>query len=173
MFFLGAAMANSSSAFWFGSEFDNFLRAPIFENADGMALSVLSALARLDIDPWRESAELARLPGKLAIRRLAFLIAKLPSGQKPDQDPDVIAARVLVHLPRLGRSPVPPHAGAPGVINAVSFRGAAYALAILVLFLLGAQFILTSGPQPTRHESVHALPSGVGQANERVVPVAN
>ena len=48
-----------------------------------------------------------------------------------------------------------------------------YAVVILLLFLLGAQFILTGGPQPARHESVHALTSGAGQAKERIVPVAN
>ena len=99
-------MANSASPFRFGSEFDKFLHSPIFEGADGMQLSVLSALARLDVDPWHESAELARLPGKLAIQRLASLLSKLPKGQTPDQEPDAIAARVLVHLPRLGHSPV-------------------------------------------------------------------
>lgn len=138
-----------------------------------MPLSVLSALARLDVDPWRESAELARLPGNLAVQRLASLIAKLPSDQTPDQGPDVIAARVLVHLPHLGRSPVPPHASTPGVTNAVSFRGAGYALAILVLFLLGAQLILTGDSQPARHESVHALTSGVGQAKQLMLPETN
>ena len=34
-----------------------------------MLLSVLSALARLDIDPWQEAAQLAGLPGETATRR--------------------------------------------------------------------------------------------------------
>jgi hypothetical protein len=33
-----------------GSEFDSFLYAPIGEDGNGMPLSVLSALARLDVD---------------------------------------------------------------------------------------------------------------------------
>jgi hypothetical protein len=40
-----------------GPEFENFLFAPIGEDSNGMVLSVLSALARLDIDPWQEAAK--------------------------------------------------------------------------------------------------------------------
>ena len=52
------------------SEFDRFLFAPIGEEKNGMLLSVLSALARLDLDPWREAAELARMPKHTAKQRL-------------------------------------------------------------------------------------------------------
>jgi len=34
------------------SEFDDFLFAPIGDEKNGMLLSVISALARLDLDPW-------------------------------------------------------------------------------------------------------------------------
>ena len=52
-----------------------------------MLLSVLSALARLDIDPWQEAANLARLPRETATERLATLIAKLPG--EPSAHPDL------------------------------------------------------------------------------------
>jgi hypothetical protein len=42
-----------------GSDFDAFLFAPVGEERNGMLLSVLSALARLDVDPWQEAARLA------------------------------------------------------------------------------------------------------------------
>jgi hypothetical protein len=48
-------MTYSGSASRLGSEFDDFLFAPIGEDRNGMLLSVLSALARLDIDPWQEA----------------------------------------------------------------------------------------------------------------------
>ena len=44
------------------SEFDNFLLAPIGDDNNGMQLSVLSALARLNVDPWEQAATLALLP---------------------------------------------------------------------------------------------------------------
>ena len=64
-----------------GSEFDNFLFAPIAEEGNGMMLSVISALARLNLDPWQEANNLAGLPGETATKRLAsLLIAALPEG---------------------------------------------------------------------------------------------
>jgi len=52
-------------------EFDDFLFASIGEDRNGMLLSVLSAMARLDVDPWQEAAKLAGLPGQAATQRLA------------------------------------------------------------------------------------------------------
>ena len=54
-------------------EFDDFLFSSIGEDSNGMLLSVVSALARLDVDPWQEAANLAQLPGTTAARRLASL----------------------------------------------------------------------------------------------------
>jgi hypothetical protein len=49
-------MTRSSSAFRLGSEFDDFLFAPIGgQDRDGLMVSVLSALARVNFDPWQES----------------------------------------------------------------------------------------------------------------------
>jgi hypothetical protein len=83
-----------------GSEFDGFLFAPIGEDSNGMKVSVVSALARLDIDPWEEAARLARLPGKAPIERLAALIAALPDGQPAHPDPRVVATRLAALLPK-------------------------------------------------------------------------
>jgi hypothetical protein len=41
------------------SQFNDFLFAPIGNERNGMLLTVLSALARLDVDPWREAASMA------------------------------------------------------------------------------------------------------------------
>jgi hypothetical protein len=73
-------MTRSTSISPLGHEFNEFLFAPIGEEKNGMLLSVLSALARLDVDPWREAAELAQLPRQTATQRLASLIAALPDG---------------------------------------------------------------------------------------------
>lgn len=59
-------MIRSTSVSVLGSEFDDFLFAPIGEDKNDMPLSMLSALARLDIDPWQEAAELSRLPEETA-----------------------------------------------------------------------------------------------------------
>jgi hypothetical protein len=62
-----------------------------------MPLSVLSALARLDVDPWSEAAVLAELPGDAARQRLATLIAELPA--VANEDPVATAARLVELLP--------------------------------------------------------------------------
>lgn len=82
-----------------GSEFDNFLFAPIAEDRNGMPLSVLSALARLDVDPWEEAARLTRLPGETAAQRLASLIATLSDEPSARLNPGTIAIRLVALLP--------------------------------------------------------------------------
>ena len=113
-------MTRSVSISYLGSEFDDFLFAPIGEERNGMLLSVLSALARLDVDPWQEAAKLARLPGETAIQRLASLIAGLPDGPSMHLDPGTIAARLIALLPRRASSNIPSHEtllGAGAVAN--------------------------------------------------------
>jgi hypothetical protein len=70
-------MVHSQSACLLGPEFDDFLFAPLGEEKNGMLLRVVSALARLDLDPWQETTSLARLPKETATERLAALIAAL------------------------------------------------------------------------------------------------
>jgi hypothetical protein len=101
-------MMHAASVFLRGSKFDTFLFAPIGEDRNGMQLSVLSALARRDIDPWQEAAELARLPGKTATERLALLIAPLPDGPSSQLDPGTVAGRLIEHLPGRASSNVSP-----------------------------------------------------------------
>jgi hypothetical protein len=60
-----------SSVAQFRSEFDDFLYAPVDEGNGGTFLSVLSALARLDVDPWQEAASLAQMSRENATQRLA------------------------------------------------------------------------------------------------------
>jgi hypothetical protein len=59
-----------------------------------MLLSVLSTLARMDIDPWQKAAKLIRLPRKTATQRLASLIAALTDGTSSHPNPGTTAARL-------------------------------------------------------------------------------
>jgi hypothetical protein len=81
------------------SDYDAFLFASIGEEGNGMPLSVLSALARQDVDPWQEAAQLARLPGLQATRRLSLRIEALPGRSSEIVDPATLAARLLTLLP--------------------------------------------------------------------------
>ena len=53
-----------------GSDYDAFLLAEVGEDRTGAAVTVLSALARLDLEPWTEARELARLAREDAQARL-------------------------------------------------------------------------------------------------------
>ncbi len=90
-----------------GREFDDFLFASIGDDRNGSLLSVISALARLDVDPWKEAVSLARMPRELAMDRLTSLIASLPKGPATGLSPEEIAARLIALLPQTAGFKVP------------------------------------------------------------------
>jgi len=81
-------------------ELEAFLFAAIGEEHNGMALSVLSGLSRLDIDPWEEAVRLSQLPKPGAIESLGRCIARLPRGAWQVADIAGIAGRLVEMLPR-------------------------------------------------------------------------
>jgi hypothetical protein len=62
------------------SGFEPFLFAPIWEEKNGSLLSVLSAFARLGVDPWGEAARLAAMPRDKAAAALATMLTRLAPG---------------------------------------------------------------------------------------------
>lgn len=85
------------------SEFNEFLWASTGIDENGAPLSVLSALARLDLDPWQEAAHLTALPREAAVAALATVIARLRRSDTASLD-DATTADRLVALLR-GRTP--------------------------------------------------------------------
>jgi hypothetical protein len=81
------------------SELDDFLFASIGDEESGMTLSVVSALARLGFDPWREAARLAALPKPQAIATLAGLFDRLPRPGDRQHDEIGQATRLIDLLP--------------------------------------------------------------------------
>jgi DNA-binding transcriptional LysR family regulator len=79
------------------SAYDDFLYAPVGESTNGALLTVLSVLARQNVDPWEEAADLSRLPRDTAARRLTAMITASP-GQSSNQA--VVADRLIALLPR-------------------------------------------------------------------------
>lgn len=96
-------MTPATSVSFFRSEFDDFLYAAIDADRNESPLSVLSALARLNLDPWQEAAELSELPKGIAAARLERLIARLPEGQEDEADLGAIADRLIALLPSIPR----------------------------------------------------------------------
>jgi len=149
-------MIRSTSVSVLGSEFDDFLFAPIGEDKNDMPLSMLSALARLDIDPWQEAAELSRLPEETATQRLAPLIAALSDGPSANLDPGTIAARLIALLPRRARSNIPSRETVvSAATNPRAVISAIFINVIFTIFMLAAQWIVASRQPPAQVDSAH------------------
>jgi len=86
------------------SKFNDFLFARIGEEKDGTDLTVLSALARLDLDPWTEADRLSSLTKNAATSALAAAIQSLPEGHWTETDMQSIAAGLVELLPKHGSS---------------------------------------------------------------------
>ncbi len=137
-------MTHAALAPLIGPEFDKFLYASIGEDRNGTMLSVLSALARLDVDPWQEAASLARMPGEAATDRLAALIAALPDEPTADIPAKTIAADLVALLPKTNsfkvRSPDRMIAAVGPQRTQVRIALGALAVVIFIVFALSANF---------------------------------
>jgi hypothetical protein len=80
------------------SQFDRFLFAPLYENGE-TSLSVLSALARQDIDAWQEAARLDQLSKEPAINSFASTIWKSDSERWSPSEANLVAASLIELLP--------------------------------------------------------------------------
>jgi hypothetical protein len=147
-------MTPAASVFFVGSEFNDFLYAPIGVESNEMPLSVLSALARLNVDPWGEAAELSELPQHTATQRLASLIARLPKGRWAHADCGAIADRLIELLPHRSPSKTPlaqkAH-GLPEITHSAMVK-------ILICLALGATaLIIAASREPSSHADVPAF----------------
>jgi hypothetical protein len=95
-------------------ELDEFLSAPICDEKNGMTLSVLSAMARLGIDPWSEAARLADLSRANATATLISLINQVFAEAAAVPDAASIASRLVKLLPEGARGVAGPTRQAPG-----------------------------------------------------------
>jgi hypothetical protein len=149
-----------------GSEFDAFLFAPIGADRNGMLLSVLSAFARLGVDPWQEAAKLARMPLGTAAQQLTALIAALPAEPSAPLDPPTIAARLIALLPRSAIPPSLSRVARPGVAATTDSRTIVFM--VFIACLLGAQLIVASHLLPALSDDSGASASGA--AVSRMTP---
>jgi hypothetical protein len=102
-------MPTSTSVTYLTRQFDDFLFARIDEGSDATPLSVLSMLARLDVDPWEEAAKLARLPRAAAAKRLVDFIAVTPGAPSAYLNAKTVCDRLLNLLPPPVSAGILPH----------------------------------------------------------------
>jgi hypothetical protein len=75
--------------------YDRFLYTPIFEQSNGTQLTVLSALARSNADPWEEAARLAAMPRADAETALAAVLCQISDGNWTRAEAKTVAARLI------------------------------------------------------------------------------
>jgi hypothetical protein len=148
----GIIVTPAASVSFFRPEFDDFLYASIGVDRNEMTLSVLSALARLDVDPWEEAAELSELPKSTATQRLASLIAQLPGGRWTLADSRAIAVRLIELLPRRSSSKVPLAEKAQGLRE---MSGSAVAK-MLICAALGVTALIIAASRESSSPGDHA-----------------
>jgi hypothetical protein len=128
-----------------GSEFDAFLFAPVGDQA-GMPISVVTVLARLDVDPWQEAARLAALAPAAAAQQVASMLKTIPDPALQRDDVLTIASRLVARLPR----PTPAAATPMQALSVASETPAArhranvLFLAIYLIFMVATQLVMAN-----------------------------
>jgi hypothetical protein len=144
-------MTPAASVSFFRPEFDDFLYASIDTDKDEMPLSVLSALARLNVDPWEEAAELSELPRVPAAQRLASLIVQLPGGRWTHTEAMTVADRLIELLPRRIPSKVVLVGKAPNLREITSSVGAR----VLICTALAATILIIAASREPSFKGDH------------------
>lgn len=152
-----------------GSEFNAFLFAPVGEDKNEMVLSVLSALARLNVDPWLEAVSLTKLSERAAIERLTSLIAALPNASLVCRNPAEVAARLIALLPRGAVSEIPCQTllGADAALSSHVAVRLILINVIFVILMLGSLWLARTPTQPpgTSVTAPQAAPAQVSRPN--------
>ncbi|GHC59230.1 hypothetical protein [Neogemmobacter tilapiae] len=123
-------------------EFDRFLHASVGEDRNGYVVTVLSTLARLGLDPWKETAELVTLGRDAARARLGTLLARFRDVPALASDNGRIARDLSELLPEdrasgsLKRTALTVAGGRPGTSGAIwAVLGIVFVL--FQMFMLG------------------------------------
>jgi hypothetical protein len=140
------------------TDMNDFLFTPIADDANGMHLTMLSALARSGVDPWLEAAGLAALSRPEATQKLVALLARIPNGPSPGDATDTLAARLVSLLhpaspARIAKRPPAATVGRSEEPSPLSFsalpkglRVTIYSVAIAILLGLGYQSLFAAQP---------------------------
>jgi hypothetical protein len=153
-------MPSTHSMFLFEREFDDFLCASIGEEKNGMTLSVMSAFARRNVDPWQEAARLSQLPREVATGELSAMIAELPLGAPGLTSPRTIAERLIGPLPRHAGSAASPGntlSGSAALTRRETVRTAVVLLLLLVSIVFAAIGVQPGSVAPTRAATSDAI----------------
>lgn len=143
--------------------FDDFLFAPVCDEANGMQLSVLSALARSNVDPWEEAIRLAAMPKAIAERTLLSIINLVAGKSWNPPEAQATAARLVGLLPHAvnGASATAPGAARSSVKSPMtSYWWVWVGFALAMSFIMPQHQATTANPDlppATMSESAPAM----------------
>jgi hypothetical protein len=100
------------------SGLNDFLFTPIADEANGMHLTMLSALARSGVDPWEEAAGLRTLSREDATEKLVRMLSGVPNGPSPGDDTATLAARLVARLHASPKAAPPKSRSSPAAVAA-------------------------------------------------------
>jgi hypothetical protein len=167
-------MGNPRSGLNLTSRYEDFLLAPICDEPGGMRLSVLSALARLNVDPWEEAARLAALATADAQKTLVSILDRFPGKRQRSTETEALAARLIALLPRTGETAIAKKATiADGRIKRYSYWLMWLCFAIAMSLLMPHQQSTTTDaedPGPTSRATSIPGDSGATPAPSNVSP---
>lgn len=86
------------------SECGQFLSASLWDDQNGTPLSVMSAFARLGLEPWVEAVRLAGMSRRTAVTALVANLSQLPLSGADSPDYAAIASRLVKLLPERGEA---------------------------------------------------------------------
>ena len=121
-------------------EFERFLYASVGEDRNGYVVTVLSALARLGLDPWNETAELVNLGRDAAGARLALLLSRLRDVPALGSDHGAVARNLSLLLPEIPQTRSLKQAGSTIAKGRSVSGGAALTILAVILVLLQLLF---------------------------------
>jgi len=129
-----------------GSDLDGFLYACVGEDKNGASVTVVSALARLGLDPWREAAELAVIGRNAACRRLGGLLSAFEDVPALRLDHGAVAAELAALLPDRLSQRVSQMAGPAARFDGRSIPiGRIVSSIVVILMLLWIYFLAHAG----------------------------
>jgi hypothetical protein len=126
-----------------GSEFDNFLFATLGDDQNGLPLSVVSLLARLNLDPWHEAQALAALSTEAAAKRLALSLDSLMGQTLRQENSEAAVLRLLALLPPRASKAIDTTVASLGAMAATA-PGARIGVIVFItsaIFLVGSQIV--------------------------------
>src|SRR6185437_13022967 len=121
-----------------------FLSAGLGEEPNGMTLSVVSAFARLDLDPYREAARLAELSRSDAATSLDRLVARLHLTGASVDKARIASLIQLLPKPLTDLQPANMRSRGPTRLRRAQ-------IGLIIILAAAVLYLYATAPSPTRH----------------------